>query len=340
MQDETKTYAYLLLSAAEPVLEFESNDANAEEFYSGGVLELYISSDVQADSVTELNPIEEWEDEVTRIAPVQFTRDWNPGNFLQTVLADCHCEMLYQNSDDALNLDGEFNLVFFSNMPNRDDLKRAISANLRQLPDVSSDIQRFCDVLVETVNLARREQRYLLFIGNWGWDYFASDEWIQERGDLLKAAGFKFLDRHGNCLNPHLSTSEILSDQDQCISNLRQMATAIVMYASDNDETLPDASWWRAQIAVYLKEDENVFSCPASNSHDSYAMNTNLSKAAYDQIKYPKETVLLYESDEKGKVLTNPRHPEGHVVAFADGHVEVIAHQTFAQLNWQLDACE
>lgn len=59
--------------------------------------------------------------------------------------------------------------------------------------------------------------------------------------------------------------------QASCSSNLKQMATAIMMYAQDYDETLPDhcgqttATCWAVSIYPYIKNTQ-MYACPSDPS--------------------------------------------------------------------------
>jgi prepilin-type N-terminal cleavage/methylation domain-containing protein len=67
--------------------------------------------------------------------------------------------------------------------------------------------------------------------------------------------------------------------QTQCVSNTKQVGTAIAMYVQDYDETMPwnyhysmDASqlwWWQDDCRPYIKN-ENVYSCPSADPHFKY----------------------------------------------------------------------
>lgn len=79
--------------------------------------------------------------------------------------------------------------------------------------------------------------------------------------------------------------------QASCLSNVRQILTAILSYTQDNDETLPDASYgsgayqWPQAVAPYVKNWQ-IFLCPsdpgrtlvanqgAAGSTLSYALST------------------------------------------------------------------
>jgi prepilin-type processing-associated H-X9-DG protein len=117
---------------------------------------------------------------------------------------------------------------------------------------------------------------------------------------------------------------------DDCLSNLRQLALALLMYAQDHDEALPRADKWCDEIMPYVKNTD-VFKCPAQPQAEcSYAFNAALSEKVLGKIERPAETIILFESGEGtrnacgnvalGKLLT--RHNGGSAVAYVDGHVK------------------
>lgn len=121
-----------------------------------------------------------------------------------------------------------------------------------------------------------------------------------------------------------------------CISNMRQLAMAIQVYAMDNGDRLPplrwvDAIWETPQkhAAEPVPKDfiALISDCPVDKSKWSYAMNLNL---CYRKVTFydRKRTVLLFESSSGQKNRADPgaswpkqlRHPDGNCIAYADGH--------------------
>lgn len=117
-----------------------------------------------------------------------------------------------------------------------------------------------------------------------------------------------------------------------CLSNLKQISTASLLYAQDNDNTLPEGGLWAQQTQPYTKS-ERLYTCPAlskAGKQGGYAMDSRLSQAKTASIPNLPDTVLLFESttesigasDAQTSALTNPRHGDGIGVAFADAHVK------------------
>lgn len=87
--------------------------------------------------------------------------------------------------------------------------------------------------------------------------------------------------------------------QTACLSNLKQLGTAVLMYSQDYDERFPIGKEWMDGVEPYVKNDR-VFRCPsASQSSESdygYAFNSELSQKAQAKIAKPDQTLMLFES--------------------------------------------
>lgn len=126
-----------------------------------------------------------------------------------------------------------------------------------------------------------------------------------------------------------------------CISNMRQLAMAVQVYAVDNGELLPPANRWvdciwdtsrkhlvgRNKRRIPRDFIALISDCPVDKSKWSYAMNSNLSGRKLSGMDRAK-TVLLFESDlgkknaaDNGKSWPKElRHLDGNCIAYADGH--------------------
>jgi len=116
-----------------------------------------------------------------------------------------------------------------------------------------------------------------------------------------------------------------------CLSNMKQCATAVRLYAEDHDDRLPPAlSWMDATRQV--AQTDYVFACPdlARTNPQSYgyAMNLTVSDVNTALEDQPADTVLLFESVLLARNacsgfygLPDPPRHGGNCVAFLDGHV-------------------
>ena len=84
-----------------------------------------------------------------------------------------------------------------------------------------------------------------------------------------------------------------------CISNLKQLSTANVIYFADNDDRFPNRDSWRDAIAPHVKSDRPLI-CPIILKKKNpqifgYAVNRILSNARYPV--RPEVTIHLFESN-------------------------------------------
>ncbi|MSU57139.1 MAG: DUF4190 domain-containing protein [Pedosphaera sp.] len=144
-------------------------------------------------------------------------------------------------------------------------------------------------------------------------------------------------------LLPALSKAKQRAQTIHCVNNAKQLALGVIMYASDNNEVMPTATNWCADIQKYVGGTQ-AFQCPQGNDSfgSHFAFNVNLNHVAVTNIPNPSATVVLFETDGGWNVsggreamLTNSRHGKSFVVAFADGHVEMVLPSRLLQLKWE-----
>jgi prepilin-type N-terminal cleavage/methylation domain-containing protein/prepilin-type processing-associated H-X9-DG protein len=148
--------------------------------------------------------------------------------------------------------------------------------------------------------------------------------------------------------------------QASCQSNLRQYATATLMYAQDYDETFPMASFFNGtciatfywSVQPYVKND-GVTRCPSDSEamdmtvmfaaapgacpntprYTSYASNLDLFVDGFagkpaiglGALALPAETAMLYDGNSvPGSQPVQARHALVFNTAFADGHVKAV----------------
>jgi prepilin-type N-terminal cleavage/methylation domain-containing protein/prepilin-type processing-associated H-X9-DG protein len=129
--------------------------------------------------------------------------------------------------------------------------------------------------------------------------------------------------------------------QTTCLNNQRQLATALLLYAQDHDETLPAASSWTGDVSTTGK----VWDCPSSAHKGTVAKpdyffvaGSFLSGAALGDLRKPASAPLL--GDRTGPATGVPyiedggdndvdiavkkvelRHGAGAILAYLDSHV-------------------
>jgi prepilin-type processing-associated H-X9-DG protein/prepilin-type N-terminal cleavage/methylation domain-containing protein len=156
-------------------------------------------------------------------------------------------------------------------------------------------------------------------------------------------------------LMPALSAVRERARQIQCVSNLRQIGTALYLYADERGGVYPEA-WnaslslrWHDELLRYLSTVESgkqVLACPTArveftNDFNVYKKNQWPAKPAQ---QYDSQVVLVFDGTQDNipaadssnyqNFVTN-RH--GGAVAnylFGDGHVATL--QSTSQTNWVL----
>ncbi len=130
---------------------------------------------------------------------------------------------------------------------------------------------------------------------------------------------------------PVLKAARERALQATCVSNMKSLCLAALLYAQDHDETLPTEAWPQ-QLEPYAKT-RAIYRCPAAAGQDTgYAINDKLVGLNLGKIATPAETVLFFESDHAGDtpfggvdaLVEKPRHAGFTVVGFADGHVQAV----------------
>jgi prepilin-type processing-associated H-X9-DG protein len=143
---------------------------------------------------------------------------------------------------------------------------------------------------------------------------------------------------------PALAKAKSRAQTVQCISHVKQLSLAAMMYAGDHNDRLPDASQWCDLTQTYLGRGSSpVLLCPAGKQSDRchYAFNAQLSSVELKQVGNPAQTVLFVEAEDGWnasggpELLSKPsRHYGPRVVGFVDGHVEMVTSGRQNKLKW------
>ncbi|MGD8236967.1 MAG: DUF1559 domain-containing protein [Armatimonadota bacterium] len=129
-------------------------------------------------------------------------------------------------------------------------------------------------------------------------------------------------------LFPVFAKAKEKARQAACMSNIKQLGMACMMYATDNDGQLPtavDAQGFHDAISPYV-QNEGLFTCPSARDEQSYAFNPNLAGVNIEELPDAMNTPMLWEAGAQPGGLppvpgtTTGRHNGGDNVAFADGH--------------------
>jgi prepilin-type processing-associated H-X9-DG protein len=145
-------------------------------------------------------------------------------------------------------------------------------------------------------------------------------------------------------LLPALSKAKQKAAGILCMSNVKQLNLALIMYADDNKERFPTGTAWCDSLRAYLGGSTNAFICPqgARDQRCHYALNAQLAGRGMKEVQAPAQTVLVFEIDggwnmSGGRELfpATPRHSRAYSVGFADGHAEMVRPDRLGKLRWE-----
>ncbi|MHB9026856.1 MAG: type II secretion system protein, partial [Armatimonadota bacterium] len=133
--------------------------------------------------------------------------------------------------------------------------------------------------------------------------------------------------------------------QTTCLNNQKQIATAILMFIQDHDETFPTADTWVSELASNYGVTGKVWDCPTTSFKGTeaapdyfYVGGSFLSGGALGDIEDPTTTPLIADLasgktnkpyiDDNGlndlalaASKVDARHNSGAVFAYVDGHL-------------------
>jgi prepilin-type processing-associated H-X9-DG protein len=118
-----------------------------------------------------------------------------------------------------------------------------------------------------------------------------------------------------------------------CLSNLKQVAMAFLMFCTDNDDVFRmTASNYKGKLMPYCKNGK-IFTCPLDKpGTTSYSFNPKLAGISASAVQDPSKTVLAYEG-KAGKLSF--RHDGKAAVAYVDGHVRRLDKVQAKSLRWK-----
>ncbi len=144
---------------------------------------------------------------------------------------------------------------------------------------------------------------------------------------LTSAAGKGVIAMFGGIMLPALNAARERARMAVCVSNLKQIGLALMMYAQDNNEKYPAPNGHRGLQLLIDKEyltDMKAFSCPSSPILYPPAKLTSACPYIYiggaldsaAKIKNPPAVPVVFEKPGN--------HKKHAIVLFADGHVETL----------------
>jgi len=128
----------------------------------------------------------------------------------------------------------------------------------------------------------------------------------------------------------------------QCLANTMNLATALLIYASEYDGVLPPAQAWCDAASDYL-QGPRPFVCPnARELRSGYAYNSAVAGLSRTDLADPAGTIAIFESERGWNaaggpelLVATPRHLLGDNFGLADGHTNWLPRRDQAQLKWQ-----
>jgi prepilin-type processing-associated H-X9-DG protein len=137
---------------------------------------------------------------------------------------------------------------------------------------------------------------------------------------------------------PVFLSAKEASRKPPCVSNLKRLVLAELLYASDNGDKLPLATSWHTGIVPYIESSD--LRCPESKAPFTYGMNRALSGANTATLPNPSRLVLLFEMDSSDQNANGGlesfamRHDSQGNVGLADGSVKAYAPGDGSDLRW------
>jgi hypothetical protein len=137
------------------------------------------------------------------------------------------------------------------------------------------------------------------------------------------------LERHSTVPSPG---GNPLDKATTCLSNVRQLNTALLSYCQDYDERYPpDVAPWPDQIYPYCRN-RSIFSCPSASVVPSYDMNHAVRGAKLGHVQAPAEAIALFETDDGSTLVA--RHDGELTIGYIDGHADLVDIDTIADEWW------
>ena len=116
--------------------------------------------------------------------------------------------------------------------------------------------------------------------------------------------------------------------QTSCLSSIKQLGMACMMYSADWDEQFPtatDSLGFEQQVFPYVRN-QGLFTCPSAPNEQGYEWNPNLAGMSTKDIGNPANVPALWDAGAQLADVTPPpgvtsgRHNRGDNVEYADGH--------------------
>jgi hypothetical protein len=105
-----------------------------------------------------------------------------------------------------------------------------------------------------------------------------------------------------------------------CLSNVRQLSVAALMYSMDYDEIFPGPDW--AQTTQPYVRNPSILRCPSDDALPSYTLRSDVRGKNLMSFQNPAEEIAIYESDDARTLVA--RHEGEAVLSYVDGHAKAM----------------
>lgn len=156
------------------------------------------------------------------------------------------------------------------------------------------------------------------------WMIVPGDPSARDAGVVVTLAG---LATHGF----DLAGAKAAAMKTACLSNVKQLGLACLMYANDNDDKfMKSAAVVHKSLDPYLRN-AKLWNCPLTGK-PAYSFNSRLFGKSMESISNPALTVMIYEGKN---FALDFRHAGSAAVCFVDGHAKMIDKKAAASLHWR-----
>ncbi len=124
-------------------------------------------------------------------------------------------------------------------------------------------------------------------------------------------------------VSPLLPVARATSRAQTCLSNVREVSSAMRVYASDHADVLPPGRSWDRSLASYVRG-LGSYQCPEAGTLPSYCFEPRAQGARLASFLAPSQTVLLFDESEHHSGFFDPRHNGNGTTGFLDGGAKLL----------------
>ncbi|MBL8060073.1 MAG: hypothetical protein JNK63_05070 [Chthonomonas sp.] len=142
-------------------------------------------------------------------------------------------------------------------------------------------------------------------------------------------------------LFPVFAQARLAAKRTNSLSNIKDIGTASIMYAADNDDRFQPAERWQDSISEQVSKTSFTDPMVEAKSDLGYGMNTAASTAKVEWIDDPNQTVLFFTSSMPGRSASGGpetlRYTQRYaIICFVDGSARVLKDDSSIHPNWTI----